>query len=157
MLTDIEMPRMTGLELAAELARQDRSIRVIVLTTFRPPQRYLCRALDAAAAGYPLKDAPSASRRRSRSAVRVAGGSRTRQTVWTPSPSLSWVHDRFVRCLFRRRLRTDRTAPVDDAGLEKLAVFAGVRDYPARVKCAILAWYTLRAAVGDRHDVVSTE
>ena len=55
----------------------------------RPPQRYLCRALDAAAAGYPLKDAPSASRRRSRSAVRVAGGSRTRQTVWTPSPSLS--------------------------------------------------------------------
>ena len=55
----------------------------------RPPQRYLRRALDAAAAGYPLKDAPSASRRRSRSAVRVAGGSRTRQTVWTPSPSLS--------------------------------------------------------------------
>ena len=54
-------------------------------------------------------------------------------------------------------MRTDRTAPVDDAGLGKLAVFAGVRDYPARVKCAILAWHTLRAAVGDRHDVVSTE
>ncbi len=61
--------------------------------------------------------------------------------------------------LFERfhRLVTDRTAPVDDAGLGKLAVFAGVRDYPARVKCAILAWHTLRAAVGDRHDVVSTE
>ena len=38
MLTDIEMPRMTGLELAAELARQDRSIRVIVLTTFGRPR-----------------------------------------------------------------------------------------------------------------------
>ena len=37
-LTDIEMPRMTGLELAAELARQDRSIRVIVLTTFGRPR-----------------------------------------------------------------------------------------------------------------------
>ena len=49
------------------------------------------------------------------------------------------------------------TAPVDDAGLGKLAVFARVRDYRARVKCAILAWHTLRAAVGDRHDVVSTE
>ena len=61
--------------------------------------------------------------------------------------------------LFERfhRLVTDRTAPVDDAGLGKLAVFARVRDYPARVKCAILAWHTLRAAVGDRHDVVSTE
>ena len=61
--------------------------------------------------------------------------------------------------LFERfhRLVTDRTAPVDDAGLGKLAVFAGVRDYPARVKCAILAWHTLRAAVGNRHDVVSTE
>jgi NifU-like protein involved in Fe-S cluster formation len=73
------------------------------------------------------------------------------------APLAPRVHDRFMRCLFRRRLRTDRTAPVDDAGLGKLAVFAGVRDYPARVKCAILAWHTLRAAVGDRHDVVSTE
>ncbi len=61
--------------------------------------------------------------------------------------------------LFERfhRLVTDQTAPVDEAGLGKLAVFAGVRDYPARVKCAILAWHTLRAAVDDRHDVVSTE
>ena len=59
-LTDIEMPRTTGLELAAELARQDRSIRVIVLTTFGRPG-YLRRALDAGAAGYLLKDAPSAS------------------------------------------------------------------------------------------------
>ena len=59
-LTDIEMPRMTGLELAAELARRDRSIRVIVLTTFDRPG-YLRRALDAGAAGYLLKDAPSAA------------------------------------------------------------------------------------------------
>ena len=57
-LTDIEMPRMTGLELAAELARRDRSIRVIVLTTFGRPG-YLRRALDAGAAGYLLKDSPS--------------------------------------------------------------------------------------------------
>ena len=64
-----------------------------------------------------------------------------------------------LRGLFDRfhRLVTDQTAPADDAGLGKLAVFAGVRDYPARVKCAILAWHTLRAAVGDRHEIVSTE
>ena len=63
-----------------------------------------------------------------------------------------------LRRLFERfhRLVTDQEA-ADDAGLGKLAVFAGVRDYPARVKCAILAWHTLRAAVDDRHEVVSTE
>jgi len=64
-----------------------------------------------------------------------------------------------ARALFDRfhRLVTDETAPVDDPALGKLAVFAGVRDYPARVKCAILAWHTLRAAVDDRREVVSTE
>ena len=64
-----------------------------------------------------------------------------------------------ARALFDRfhRLVTEQTAPADDAGLGKLAVFAGVRDYPARVKCAILAWHTLRAAVDDRREVVSTE
>lgn len=54
-------------------------------------------------------------------------------------------------------LVTDERAVLDDARLGKLAVFAGVRDYPTRVKCASLAWHTLRAAVDDRHDVVSTE
>ena len=64
-----------------------------------------------------------------------------------------------ARALFDRfhRLVTDQTAPVDDAALGKLTVFAGVRDYPARVKCAILAWHTLRAAVDDTHEAVSTE
>lgn len=55
------------------------------------------------------------------------------------------------------RLVTDRTASADDAELGKLAVFAGVRDYPARVKCAVLAWHTLRAAVDEGREVVSTE
>ena len=63
-----------------------------------------------------------------------------------------------VRTLFDHfhRLVTDQTAPSDDS-LGKLTVFAGVRDYPARVKCAILAWHTLLAAVDDNQDPVSTE
>ncbi len=63
-----------------------------------------------------------------------------------------------ARAIFEQfhRLVTDQEAPVDPS-LGKLAVFAGVRDYPARVKCAILAWHTLRAAVDDNHDIVSTE
>lgn len=46
-------------------------------------------------------------------------------------------------------------AKVTDLG--KLKVFAGVRDYPARVKCASLAWHTLEAALHDEKQTVSTE
>jgi two-component system response regulator DesR len=55
-LTDIEMPRMTGLELAARLV--ERGMRVIILTTFARAG-YLRRALDAGVRGYLLKDAPA--------------------------------------------------------------------------------------------------
>jgi len=41
--------------------------------------------------------------------------------------------------------------------LGKLAVLAGVREYPARVKCATLAWHTLDAALQNQHTPVSTE
>ena len=46
-------------------------------------------------------------------------------------------------------------APTADLG--KLAVFAGVREFPTRVKCATLAWHTLQAALKGEHDTVSTE
>ncbi len=43
-------------------------------------------------------------------------------------------------------------------GLGKLEVFSGVCQYPARVKCATLAWHTVQAALeGDAGSVVSTE
>ncbi len=48
-------------------------------------------------------------------------------------------------------------APVDATGLGKLAVFAGVREYPTRVKCASLAWHTMKSAVEKSDEVVSTE
>jgi nitrogen fixation protein NifU and related proteins len=41
--------------------------------------------------------------------------------------------------------------------LGKLVVFCGVREYPARVKCATLAWHTLKSALNDSDDTVSTE
>ena len=41
--------------------------------------------------------------------------------------------------------------------LGKLAVLGGVREYPMRVKCASLAWHTMKAAMQAEHDVVSTE
>lgn len=54
-ITDIEMPEMTGLDVAAELKRQRKDTRVIILTTFARAG-YLRRALDAGASGYLLKD-----------------------------------------------------------------------------------------------------
>jgi nitrogen fixation NifU-like protein len=42
-------------------------------------------------------------------------------------------------------------------GLGKLGVFAGVREFPVRVKCATLAWHTLRAALEGEGKTVSTE
>jgi nitrogen fixation NifU-like protein len=41
--------------------------------------------------------------------------------------------------------------------LGKLAVFSGVSEFPARVKCATLAWHTLRAALQGQGETVSTE
>ncbi len=41
----------------------------------------------------------------------------------------------------------DADAPGPDPDLGKLAVFSGVREFPSRVKCATLAWHTLRAAL----------
>ena len=64
-----------------------------------------------------------------------------------------------ARQLFERfhAMITDDGATPDLEVLGKLAVFAGVRDYPTRVKCATLAWHTLRAAMDDRHTLVTTE
>ena len=54
-ITDIEMPELTGLDVAAELKRRRTGTRVIILTTFARAG-YLRRALDAGASGYLLKD-----------------------------------------------------------------------------------------------------
>lgn len=59
LITDIEMPGAGGLDAAAAVRRAAPRTRVIILTTFARPG-YLRRALDAGAAGYLLKDAPSA-------------------------------------------------------------------------------------------------
>ena len=57
LLTDIEMPHLTGLEVAAELRRLKLPTKVVILTTFARGG-YLRRALEAGANGYLLKDSP---------------------------------------------------------------------------------------------------
>jgi nitrogen fixation NifU-like protein len=51
--------------------------------------------------------------------------------------------------------KIDTEINLDELG--KLAVFAGVRDYPARVKCASLAWHTLMNAINNKAEIAITE
>jgi len=57
LVTDVEMPGLTGLDLAAELRRIGARTRVVIVTTFARTG-YLRRALEHGVAGYVLKDAP---------------------------------------------------------------------------------------------------
>ena len=59
LVTDIEMPGLTGLDLALKVQERELATRVVILTTFARAG-YLRRALDAGVRGYLLKDAPSA-------------------------------------------------------------------------------------------------
>jgi nitrogen fixation NifU-like protein len=52
-------------------------------------------------------------------------------------------------------LLTSETPASKDLG--KLVVFCGVRNYPARVKCATLAWHTLKSALNGTGEVATTE
>jgi len=63
-----------------------------------------------------------------------------------------------AEALFRRvhaMLTGEANGGVADLG--KLAVFAGVREFPSRIKCVTLAWHTLRAALAGATEPVSTE
>lgn len=64
-----------------------------------------------------------------------------------------------VEALFKRfrEMLTHDVSDVETADLGKLAVFSGVRKFPVRVKCATLAWHTLRAALNGAEATVSTE
>lgn len=58
LVSDIEMPGLTGLELAQRIQRHELPIKVIIVTTFAR-SGYLRRALEAGVSGYLLKDAPA--------------------------------------------------------------------------------------------------
>jgi two-component system response regulator DesR len=57
LVTDVEMPGMTGLDVAAALRREGPPTRIVIVTTFGR-SGYLRRAMDSGVSGYVLKDAP---------------------------------------------------------------------------------------------------
>jgi nitrogen fixation NifU-like protein len=58
---------------------------------------------------------------------------------------------------FHSMVTTPIDQPVDEAAVGKLAVLAGVREFPARVKCASLCWHTLMAALEGSDQPAKTE
>jgi nitrogen fixation protein NifU and related proteins len=58
---------------------------------------------------------------------------------------------------FHRLVTGDANTIARASEMGKLAVFAGVSKFPARVKCATLAWHTLQSALEGKHESVSTE
>lgn len=55
------------------------------------------------------------------------------------------------------KMTTGKDEDIQLEAIGKLAVLVGVRDYPARVKCATLAWHTLDAAIKNQQQSISTE
>lgn len=58
---------------------------------------------------------------------------------------------------FHNMITSAPDSPVNEADLGRLAVFAGVREFPIRIKCATLAWHTMISALDGKGDTVSTE
>jgi len=59
--------------------------------------------------------------------------------------------------LFRKMISGKPGDPIDEKALGKLAAFQGVCEFPLRVKCALLAWHSLHAAIEGSQESVSTE
>jgi nitrogen fixation NifU-like protein len=59
--------------------------------------------------------------------------------------------------IFHRLVTADAPAQAAGDGLGKLVVFSGVREFPVRVKCATLAWHTMRSALQGKSATASTE
>ncbi len=92
LVSDVEMPVLSGIEVAAQLRAQRASTRVLIVTTFGRAG-YLRRALEAGVRGYLLKDAPSAELASAVRSVAAGGKAISRQlaeAVWdTPADPLT--------------------------------------------------------------------
>jgi len=58
---------------------------------------------------------------------------------------------------FHDLVTSDPDTEVDAESLGKLAIFTGVREFPVRIKCATLAWHTMKAALKETDESVTTE
>ena len=85
----------------------------------------------------------------------ISTASASLMTEFVKGKSLEEVDQAFERFHELVTSRTDEE--ISEEGLGKLAVFSGVREYPMRVKCASLAWHTLKAALDETDATAKTE
>ncbi|MDJ0788016.1 MAG: SUF system NifU family Fe-S cluster assembly protein [Myxococcota bacterium] len=85
----------------------------------------------------------------------ISTASASMMTDLVKGKSLADAKDLFER--FHELVTSDPASEPDVDELGKLAVFAGVREFPMRVKCATLAWHTLRNALDGTGEVARTE
>lgn len=85
----------------------------------------------------------------------ISTASASLMTEFVKGKTLSEVEQGFER--FHDLVTGPSHEHVDAPELGKLAVFSGVREFPVRVKCATLAWHTLRAALAGGDQVAKTE
>lgn len=118
LVTDIEMPGLTGLELAAQIKRDGLKTRVLIVTTFARPG-YLRRALEAGVSGYLLKDTPSSEL--AEAVRRVAAGERViapalAEQAWSDADPLTDTERRLLRLA---EAGMDSSAIADAEGLAR--------------------------------------
>jgi nitrogen fixation NifU-like protein len=85
----------------------------------------------------------------------ISKASASLMTEFVKGKTVAEVEADFQR--FHELVTTPPGVEPDVEGLGKLAVFAGVREYPVRVKCATLAWHALRAALENQGETARTE
>jgi len=85
----------------------------------------------------------------------ISKASASIMTTVLKGKTLDEVKDLFQR--FHNVLTSKAEEPVNTEELGKLAVFAGVREFPVRVKCATLAWHTLIEAIEKKNSVLTVE
>jgi nitrogen fixation NifU-like protein len=85
----------------------------------------------------------------------ISKASASMMTVSLKGKARTEAEDLFQR--FHSMVTGAADRAIDPQALGKLAAFSGVREFPARVKCANLAWHALHAALDGNRETVSTE
>jgi nitrogen fixation NifU-like protein len=85
----------------------------------------------------------------------ISTASASLMTEFAKGQSAEQVEESFEQ--FHQLVTGSMSKDVDASDLGKLAVFSGVREFPVRVKCATLAWHTLRSALAGHGDIAKTE
>ena len=85
----------------------------------------------------------------------ISRASASMMTAALKGQTMATAEETFDR--FHRMLTESQPSRELTDALGKLAVFAGVREFPSRIKCATLPWHTLKAALTGAQETVSTE